>query len=96
MWLRKTPPGVIQRASDRLDEVGFEHSLIDLEAHHLAGGNVLEVVECVAALWERGCDPCWETICGLDLAGRDLGEVQRVWDECNGNVGEILRRIQRR
>ena len=73
MSLRKVDPATIVAArvmvvQARLDDI----STRDLEAHLLAGGRVMKVVQALISANRAGIDLDFRTAAGIDLAGRDV------------------------
>jgi len=73
MSLRKVDPATIVSArvmvvQARLDDI----STRDLEAHLLAGGRVMKVVQALISANRAGIDLDFRTAAGIDLAGRDV------------------------
>jgi uncharacterized protein YqfA (UPF0365 family) len=73
MSLRKVDPSTIVGArvmvvQARLDDI----STRDLEAHLLAGGRVMKVVQALISAHRAGIDLDFRTAAGIDLAGRDV------------------------
>jgi len=73
MSLRKVDPATIVGArvmvvQARLDDI----STRDLEAHLLAGGRVMKVVQALISAHRAGIDLDFRTAAGIDLAGRDV------------------------
>ena len=76
MWLRKVNPAVIVRAKimavqSRIPAMSSK----DLEAHYLAGGNVLNVVKALIAANRAGLNLDFKIATGIDLAGRNVLEA---------------------
>ncbi|HEX9793201.1 MAG TPA: flotillin-like protein FloA [Planctomycetota bacterium] len=73
MNFRKVNPAVIVRARIMAIQAGLEG--VDprgLEAHYLAGGNVMNVVRALIASDRAGLPLNFKTATGIDLAGRDV------------------------
>ncbi len=76
MWLRKVNPTIIVRAKIMAVQSGIPPiSAKDLEAHYLAGGNVLNVVKALIASNRAGLDLDFKIATGIDLAGRNVLEA---------------------
>jgi uncharacterized protein YqfA (UPF0365 family) len=79
MSLRKVPPNLIVEAIIRLKKAGLTGISIDnLEAHYLAGGDVLNVVNALIAADKAGIDLTFQRAAAIDLAGRDVFDAVRV------------------
>ena len=79
MSLRRVSPSIIVNA--RVNLVQARVSDIDkrdLEAHLLAGGDVVRVVRAIIAADRAGIDLDFRTAAGIDLAGRDLLDAVRT------------------
>ncbi len=76
MSLRKVSPTVIARARISAVQAGLEVvSVKELEAHYLAGGNVLRVVGSLIAADRANLDLDFRRACAIDLAGRNVLEA---------------------
>ena len=76
MSLRKVNPGTIVRAKIMAVQAGLSFiSARDLEAHYLAGGNVMRVVTALIASDRAGLELDYKIATGIDLAGRDVLEA---------------------
>jgi len=76
MWLRKVNPAVIVRA--KIMAVQAKIPLLssrDVEAHYLAGGNVLNVIRALIAANRAGLNLDFKIATGIDLAGRNVLEA---------------------
>ena len=79
MKLRKVSPTLIVDALVRLKKAGlFKITTDDIEAHYLAGGNVLNVVSALIAADKAGIALTFEQAAAIDLAGRDVFEAVRM------------------
>lgn len=79
MKLRKVPPTLIVEALIRLKKAGLlEIDTDSLEAHYLAGGDVLNVVNALIAADKAGIALGFERAAAIDLAGRDVFDAVRV------------------
>jgi uncharacterized protein YqfA (UPF0365 family) len=76
MSLRKVNPAVIVRAKIMAVQAGLTVvATRDLEAHYLAGGNVMNVVCALIAADRAGLNLDFKISTGIDLAGRDVLEA---------------------
>ncbi|MFH2002772.1 MAG: flotillin-like protein FloA [Planctomycetota bacterium] len=76
MSLRKVNPATIVRSKIMAVQAGLDKvSTRDLEAHYLAGGNVLRVVSALIAANRAGLALDFKIATGIDLAGRDVLEA---------------------
>lgn len=79
MKLRRVPPTLIVEALIRLTKAGLSQvSTSALEAHYLAGGDVLNVVNALIAADKAGIALNFERAAAIDLAGRDVFDAVRV------------------
>jgi len=76
MSLKGIPPGTIVDCQVMAVQAGLrKHSTAGLEAHSLAGGNVLKVTQALIAAQRAGITLDWTTAAAVDLAGRDVLEA---------------------
>ncbi len=79
MSLRRVSPATIVNARVSLVQARIaDIDKRDLEAHFLAGGNVMRVVRSLIAADRAGIDLDFRTAASIDLAGRDLLEAIRT------------------
>lgn len=79
MKLRRVPPSLIVEALIRLKKAGLMEIRTDaLEAHYLAGGEVLNVVNALIAADKAGIELTFQRAAAIDLAGRDVFDAVRV------------------
>ena len=79
MRLRRVRPTVIVRALISSHKAGIKVATSDLEAHYLAGGNVLNVVSAlIAADKARNISLDFTQAAAIDLAGRDVFEAVQI------------------
>jgi len=79
MRLRKVNPNLIVEALIRLTKAGLSEVDTDsLEAHFLAGGDVLNVVNALIAADKAGISLSFERAAAIDLAGRDVFQAVRT------------------
>lgn len=79
MKLRRVPPTLIVEALIRLKKAGLlEIDTDGLEAHYLAGGDVLNVVNALIAADKARIALGFERAAAIDLAGRDVFDAVRV------------------
>ena len=72
MRLRKVPPKLMVEARIQMAKAGLELSTNDLEAHYLAGGNVINVVKALIAADKARIELPFRQAAAIDLAGRDV------------------------
>lgn len=72
MRLRKVDPRVIVPSMIMAHKAGLEIKVDGLEAHYLAGGRVLNVVNALIAADKANIALPFERACAIDLAGRDV------------------------
>jgi len=79
MKLRKVPPNLIVEALIRLKKAGLMEIDTDaLEAHFLAGGDVLNVVNALIAADKAGIKLTFQRAAAIDLAGRNVFDAVRI------------------
>jgi uncharacterized protein YqfA (UPF0365 family) len=72
MRLRRVPPGTIVTARISAVKAGLDISVNDLEAHYLAGGNVVNVVNAMISADKANIPMPFKRAAAIDLAGRDV------------------------
>jgi len=75
MWLRQVRPETIVRARIMAVKAGLPLSTDPLEAHLLAGGNVMSVIHALIAANKANIDLDFKRATAIDLAGRDVLEA---------------------
>ncbi len=75
MKLRRVPPSLIVDARIRLVKSGMDLSTDDLEAHYLAGGDIINVVNALIAADKADIELTFQRAAAIDLAGRDVLEA---------------------
>ncbi len=78
MRLRRVPPHVIVTARISGVKAGVDVSLNDLEAHFLAGGNVVRVVNAMISADKASIPLPFKRAAAIDLAGRDVLEAVQM------------------
>lgn len=78
MKLRRIPPALIVDARISLIKAGLTLSTNDMEAHYLAGGDVLNIVKALIAADKANITLTFERAAAIDLAGRDVEEAVRT------------------
>jgi uncharacterized protein YqfA (UPF0365 family) len=78
MRLRKISPTVIVDARIRAVKSGLDISTADLEAHYLAGGDVVRVTVALIAASKANIDLTFKVATSIDLAGRDVLDAVRT------------------
>ena len=82
MSIRKVNPSVIVRSKIMAVQAGltdaYPITTRALEAHYLAGGNVLIVIRALVAAHRAGIEMDWQVAQAIDLAGRDVLEAVRT------------------
>jgi uncharacterized protein YqfA (UPF0365 family) len=74
MRLRQVPYGLIVDARITAKKAGIEIGIDDLEAHYLAGGNVVPTVQAIIAAQKAGIPLDWKHACAIDLATKGSGK----------------------
>ena len=78
MRVRKVPPNIIVNGLITATKAGIEVHRDALEAHYLAGGNVLKVVSSLISADKAGIDLNFQLATAIDLAGRDVFEAVQL------------------
>jgi uncharacterized protein YqfA (UPF0365 family) len=78
MRLRRVPPGTVVTARISAAKAGLEISINDLEAHYLAGGNVVRVVNALISADKANIVMPFKRAAAIDLAGRDVLEAVKM------------------
>ena len=78
MRLRRVQPSEIVRQLIKATKAGLTLDTNQLEAHHLAGGNVNLVVDALIAAQRANIDLVFEQAAAIDLAGRNVFEAVQV------------------
>jgi uncharacterized protein YqfA (UPF0365 family) len=78
MRLRRVPPATIVNARISAVKAGLPVSVDDLEAHYLAGGNVVRVVNALISADKANIDMPFKRAAAIDLAGRDVLEAVKM------------------
>ena len=84
MGFRQVPPQMIVTAKIMASQAGLSiHrregiSTARLEAHYLAGGRVLDVIQAIIAAHRAGIDLDFDRAAAIDLAGRDVVDAVRT------------------
>jgi uncharacterized protein YqfA (UPF0365 family) len=78
MRLRRVPPATIVTARISAVKAGLNISVDDLEAHYLAGGNVVRVVNALISADKANIDMAFKRAAAIDLAGRDVLEAVKM------------------
>ena len=79
MRLRRVPPSVVVNARISAVKAGLQGTTInDLEAHYLAGGNVVRVVNALISADKANIAMPFKRAAAIDLAGRDVLEAVKM------------------
>ena len=78
MKLRNVPPTLIVDARIRAVKAGLPLSSDQLEAHFLAGGDVINVVQALIAADKANIELSFQRAAAIDLAGRDVYDAVRT------------------
>ena len=78
MRLRRVPPATIVNARISAVKAGLGISINDLEAHYLAGGNVVRVVNALISADKANIKMPFQRAAAIDLAGRDVLEAVKM------------------
>lgn len=74
MRLRQVPYGLIVDARITAKKAGIEISIDELEAHYLAGGNVVPTVQALIAAQKAAIELTFNHACAIDLATKGSGK----------------------
>ncbi len=74
MRLRQVPYGLVVDARITAKKAGIELSSDELEAHYLAGGNLIPTVQALVAAMKAGIPLDFTRACAIDLATRGSGK----------------------
>jgi len=78
MRWRKVPPSVIVKAMINSTKAGLSLSRDHLEAHYLAGGNVINVVNALISADKANIPLDFNSATAIDLAGRDVFQAVQM------------------
>lgn len=78
MRLRRVPPGTLVTARISAVKAGIDIPLNDLEAHFLAGGDVVRVVNAMISADKASIPLPFKQAAAIDLAGRDVLEAVKM------------------
>ena len=78
MRFRRVPPGTVVTARISAVKAGLDISVNDLEAHYLAGGNVVRVVNALISADKANINMPFKRAAAIDLAGRDVLEAVKM------------------
>ncbi|NLG33904.1 MAG: flotillin-like protein FloA [Lentisphaerae bacterium] len=78
MKLRNVPPTLIVDARIRAVKAGLTLSSDQLEAHFLAGGDIINVVQALIAADKANIELSFQRAAAIDLAGRDVYDAVRT------------------
>ncbi|MBI1222543.1 MAG: flotillin-like protein FloA [Bacteroidetes bacterium] len=78
MRFRKVPPQVIVKAMINSTKAGLRLTRDELEAHYLAGGNVINVVNALISADKANIPLDFKSATAIDLAGRDVFQAVQM------------------
>lgn len=78
MRWRKVPPQIIVRSMISATKAGLTPNRDELEAHYLAGGNVVSVINALISADKANIELNFKTATAIDLAGRDVLEAVQM------------------
>lgn len=78
MRIRKVPPAIILNALINSSKAGLQLNRDDLEAHYLAGGNVMTVVKALISADKANIELDFKAATAIDLAGRNVLEAVQM------------------
>jgi uncharacterized protein YqfA (UPF0365 family) len=74
MRLRQVPYGMVVDARITAKKAGIDINIDDIEAHYLAGGNVIPTIQALIAAQKAGITLDWNRACAIDLATKGSGK----------------------
>ena len=74
MRLRQVPYGLVVDARITARKAGIDLTIDEIEAHYLAGGNVVPTVQAIIAAQKAGINLNWQRACAIDLATKGSGK----------------------
>ncbi|RRJ95102.1 UPF0365 family protein [Opitutaceae bacterium TAV4] len=74
MRLRQVPYGLVVDTRITAKKAGIDISINDIEAHFLAGGNIVPTVQALIAAQKAGIELDWRRACAIDLATKGSGK----------------------
>ena len=74
MRLRQVPYSLVVDARITAKKAGIDLSVDELEAHFLAGGNLVPTVQAIIAAQKAGIELYWQRACAIDLATKGSGK----------------------
>ncbi|MDX5320919.1 MAG: flotillin-like protein FloA [Bacteroidota bacterium] len=78
MRFRKVPPQIIVKAMINSHKAGLKLTRDELEAHYLAGGNVINVVNALISADKANIPLDFKSATAIDLAGRDVFQAVQM------------------
>ncbi len=78
MRLRKVSPAPIIRAAITASKAGLPIEINKLEAHFLAGGNIMRVIQALISADKANLGLTFERAAAIDLAGRDVFQAVQI------------------
>ncbi len=78
MRLRKVSPAPIVRAAITATKAGIHIDIGKLEAHYLAGGNIIKVIQALISADKANLGLTFERAAAIDLAGRDVFQAVQI------------------
>jgi uncharacterized protein YqfA (UPF0365 family) len=98
MRLLGVPGGRVRACVRQAREAGVPLTVRQVEAHHLAGGNIETCTRVLVAARRQGLAPEWDHVSGAELLGLDLATALDVWREAGRTFfdEELIRRVEER
>ncbi|MDG1669610.1 MAG: flotillin-like FloA family protein, partial [Akkermansiaceae bacterium] len=75
MRFRKVHPATIVNSRITAAKAGLDYTTDQLEAHYLAGGDIINVVLALVAAEKAGISLSFDRACAIDLATKDTGKT---------------------
>lgn len=86
MKIRKVPPQLIVQSMIVAHKAGLKVTSIDLQTHHIAGGNVTSVIKSLVMANKSNIDLTFDQVAKVDLSGEDVFEkVKQLKQLANQN-----------
>lgn len=78
MWIRRVSTNLIVDARISIIKAGLSITTDELEAHYLAGGDIINVVKALIAADKANIELSFQHAAAIDLAGRNVEEAVRT------------------
>jgi uncharacterized protein YqfA (UPF0365 family) len=78
MKIRRVPPSLVVDSLITATKAGLKITVLDLETHYLAGGNVPNVIKALISADKANIALNFKTAAAIDLAGRNVFEAVQI------------------